>query len=330
MNQNISPLVSIIIPTYNRASLLPICVQSCLDQTFRNLEIVVVDDGSTDNTAEVTAHFIEKDPRLIYLKKENGGLASALNYGFKVAKGNYLTWTSDDNFYTADAISTMLMHLERTNYSMVYCDFYKFKKTDSNVLREIKCPEIAVLNRDNCIGPCFLYSRQVMETIGEYDPETFLAEDYDYWIRVSKQFSINHLRKLLYYYMEHDESLSLKSRRNYEVQLVSILVKLKNNLMDIKGAANQFVELLHRKKMTADPSLSSMKSPFYKVIAQNKMASLWRKTWVPNKVLKMVIKGRYYKRIISILSDYKLHKTSFIDTILAIKDVFERNNPSQL
>ncbi|MHA1427543.1 MAG: glycosyltransferase family 2 protein, partial [Candidatus Helarchaeota archaeon] len=83
MNNKTKPLVSIIIPTFNRAPLLINCIQNCLNQTYQNIELIVVDDGSTDSTAQVVSEFQKKDPRVIYLKKINEGLPHALNFGLK-------------------------------------------------------------------------------------------------------------------------------------------------------------------------------------------------------------------------------------------------------
>ncbi|HAO28647.1 MAG TPA: glycosyltransferase family 2 protein, partial [Chryseobacterium indologenes] len=81
------PTISIIVPCYNQAIYLDECLQSVLDQTYGNWECIIVDDGSPDNTKEVTEKWIEKDNRFIYLHKENGGLSSARNAGIEAAKG---------------------------------------------------------------------------------------------------------------------------------------------------------------------------------------------------------------------------------------------------
>ena len=322
MNQINHPLVSIIIPTYNRANLLPTCIRSCIDQTYQNIEVIVVDDGSTDNTADVIRDFTIKDSRIIYLKKENGGLSSALNYGFKFAKGCYLTWTSDDNYYAENAISDMLMFMRRETCSLVYCDYYRFQKNYPKHLQEIKCSDLEALVQDNCIGPCFLYSRNVMDVIGLYDSETNLAEDYDFWLRISKKFSICHLKKTLYYYMEHESSLSSQFNKTLEIQLVTILVKFKNDILNPQKTIDLFIDLLLKKITTRKTKSLNPKLLFFDLISLKTISFLWNNSWIPNKILKSLIKYKYCKKILVILRAYKTKELNFSETKIAIKNIF--------
>ena len=96
---------SIVLPVFNGDRYLQQALESCLQQTHRNLEILVVDDGSTDGTADIIAEQAARDPRIISIQNDqNLGLPSALNIGFARAKGEFLTWTSHDNFYESNAI----------------------------------------------------------------------------------------------------------------------------------------------------------------------------------------------------------------------------------
>ena len=113
------PLVSIVIPTYNRAHVLAYAVRSVLDQTYTNLELIIVDDNSPDNTRAVVDSF--KDERIRYVKNEpNLKLPRTLNKGFSLAKGSFLTWTSDDNLYANNAIEKMVATLQAGNCGFVY------------------------------------------------------------------------------------------------------------------------------------------------------------------------------------------------------------------
>ena len=92
------PKVSIIIPTYNRANLLPRAINSVLNQTFKDFELIIVDDGSTDNTRKVVKEFEEKDSRIKYIWQENfGGPAKPTNTGLKISKGKYIAFLDSDN-----------------------------------------------------------------------------------------------------------------------------------------------------------------------------------------------------------------------------------------
>ena len=128
-----SPLVSIIVPVYNGENYLSQCLNSLVTQEFNNIEVLVINDGSTDETKRVVDNF-SFFRNLRYYEKENGGTGSALNYGHKLAKGKYITWCSHDNVYFPNFISTLvncLVELEKQNapVELVYSDFLKKQKT---------------------------------------------------------------------------------------------------------------------------------------------------------------------------------------------------------
>ncbi len=100
-----NPLVSIIIPTYNYAGYLPGAIQSCLDQSYKSLEIIVVDDGSTDNTKEIAEHY---GKNILYIHQENSGVSSARNRGLEVAKGDFIAFLDADDYLTENAIEIRL------------------------------------------------------------------------------------------------------------------------------------------------------------------------------------------------------------------------------
>lgn len=237
--------VSIVLPTYNGARYIRQSIDSCLTQTYKNIELIIVDDGSTDETPEIIKSY--EDKRIKYLRhKKNKGLPSALNRGFARASGKYLTWTSDDNYYAEEAIEKMLNFLIEEDCLFVYCDFYTFEDDNPFEKKYIKMPSIVNFKHENCVGACFLYSKQIKETIGNYDPTAILVEDYDYWIRVSKQFPMYHLSEPLYFYRIHNKSLY--SSHYYEVQISKLLTRLKYDIMDINQITLLFVNLYAKKK----------------------------------------------------------------------------------
>ncbi len=110
VNQERNPTVSIIIPTYNYALFLPTTIQSCLDQTYRPIEIIVVDDGSTDHTKNVIDKFHDS---IIYVFQENKGVSAARNRGLEVASGHYIVFLDSDDYLTNGSIETRVRILEK-------------------------------------------------------------------------------------------------------------------------------------------------------------------------------------------------------------------------
>lgn len=213
--------VSIVLPVYNGAEHVGESIGSILEQSYQNIELIVVDDCSTDDTPKVIKTFMEQDARVKYIRNEiNQKLPESLNIGFAQAKGEYYTWTSDDNRYRSNAIAEMVAYMEQdAQTGMVYCDYTIIdeagKEKRENILED---PERLIWT--NAVGACFLYRREVAEKVGRYDKGMFLAEDYDYWLRISQVSKLTHLNKNLYYYRQHGKSLTATRKEQIRHQTV--------------------------------------------------------------------------------------------------------------
>lgn len=222
-----SKRVSIVLPTYNGENFLRKSIESCLSQTYKNIELIVINDCSTDRTEEIILSF--NDSRIIYHKNEfNQKLPRSLNIGFDLAKGDYLTWTSDDNYYQEDAIEKLVNELEEFQVDLAYASYWTIDEENKITGERIVGEEKDIL-LDNVVKACFLYKREVLEKIGGYNPDLFLVEDYDYWIRiVLNRFKIRKINEKLYYYRFHEGSLTETRRKQISealYQLLSIRVK---------------------------------------------------------------------------------------------------------
>lgn len=124
------PLVSIIIPVYNVENYLRECVDSALNQTYKNLEIILVDDGSTDSSGKICDEYIEKDERISVIHKTNGGLSDARNTGFKQSSGKYVYFLDSDDYIAENTIETLVLIAEKDNSDIVFFDAVSFADTD--------------------------------------------------------------------------------------------------------------------------------------------------------------------------------------------------------
>jgi len=242
-----TPLVSIVLPTYKRAGVLAHAIRSVLAQSYTKFELIVVDDNSPDETAAVVASF--EDPRIRYVRNDpNLKLPRALNRGFSLAKGGLLTWTSDDNLYAPTAIQRMVETLDAGDADFVYADYWLFSAQDADGrpldARRDHLPDELQLARGNHIGACFMYTRRLYESVGDYDPELFLVEDYDYFIRAARQFRFRHVPEALYYFRRDDNTLYLS--RFCEVKASDVLVRFKNGFIDEGGVVEAMLDLLMR------------------------------------------------------------------------------------
>jgi len=148
------------------------------------------------------------DPRVRYVRLgQNLKLPRALNVGFALSRGDYLTWTSDDNQYEPEAIGCMVGFLRGApDCDFVYCDYWIDHDDGTTSLRRVDEPKELW---ERCrVGACFLYTRRVYECTGDYDPNLFLVEDYDYWLRVHRHFRMVPLHRPLYRFLYHSSSLT--------------------------------------------------------------------------------------------------------------------------
>jgi len=215
------PLVSVVLPTFNRAALLEGAIRNVLDQDYENLELIVVNDGSSDGTSELLEKLTRElgDPRLRVIEKANAGLPRALNTGFDAARGDYWTWTSDDNAFRAGAITAMVRELELDPGAiMVFADF-QVVAPDGKPGSIVNTGPVEELPRRNVIGACFMYRAAMAREVGGYDPRAELAEDYDYWVRLASKGRFTHLARVLYDYGDGPDSLT--RRRALEVSVAA-------------------------------------------------------------------------------------------------------------
>lgn len=210
----LQPLVSIVLPTYNGSRYLREAIESCLAQTYQHWELIIVDDCSTDSTPGIIAEYTAKDRRIRSIRHEqNRKLPQALNTGHEAARGDYLTWTSDDNRFLPAAIEEMTRFLnEHPSVGVVYTDSVLIDDT-GRYMRDFPALPPSQLAYVDAVGACFLYRRGVYETLGGYDTELFLGEDYEYWLRAYRQFELAPLHRVLYEYRWHNESLTKKESR---------------------------------------------------------------------------------------------------------------------
>jgi len=193
-------LVSVVLPTFNRAHLIEAAVRNVLAQDYPNLELIVVNDGSTDATAEVLGRLERElaDPRLRVITKENSRVPRALNSGFEQARGEYLTWTSDDNAYRPRAISAMVRELEHDPEAVLVFADMQIIGVDAKPGEVILTGPVEDLTWRNVVGGCFLYRREAAQKVGAYDPSMELVEDYDYWVRLARVGKLVRLPRVLY------------------------------------------------------------------------------------------------------------------------------------
>ncbi len=244
----LQPAISIVLPTYNGSKYIRTSIESCLNQTFTDFELIIVNDCSTDNTASIIEEYAAKDSRIIIIHNAfNKKLPLSLNTGFDIAKGKYHTWTSDDNYFAPNALETLFNILEQENsIDFIYTDY-----TIINDAGEIAGKRtFGDINKNftNFQGSsaCFLYKAEVYKANNGFNPSAFLIEDYDFFVRAFLQFKVCYINRYdLYYYREHAASLT-SAHSDAVNDIAKIMVERQMNKLAQKLSQNQLA-LLYRK-----------------------------------------------------------------------------------
>ncbi len=217
--------VSVILPVYNGGAFLAGSIESVLAQTYADFELIIVNDGSTDDSSAIFEAYARQDARIRLAHQENQKLPRALSNGFKLARGEFLTWTSADNLMAPDFLESLVAELVRhPETGMVYANIELIDGDGAPILDNKWYPQpdspqtvllpdcMLALNTHprNYIGAAFLYRTAVAQALEEYSDIRFTMEDVDYWMRVNEVFNLRHVsfRRPIYQYRFHADSLT--------------------------------------------------------------------------------------------------------------------------
>ena len=202
-------MVTIVTPAYNQAGFLPETIESVLAQTSPDIEYIVINDGSTDHTADVMAQYAG---RLEAISQTNRGQAQTLNEGWARARGKYLAYLSSDDTLRPEAIAKLVAVLERDeNIVCVFPDADLIDESSAvarrNVCRPFDLAQL-VVEQECYIGPGALFRRSAFEKVGGWRPDLRLAPDREFWMRLARFGEFHFLRESLSGYRIHPRSIS--------------------------------------------------------------------------------------------------------------------------
>lgn len=194
------PSVSVVIPTYNRAGHIGRAIQSVLAQTFEDFEVLIVDDGSTDNSEEIIHGF--NDGRILYLRREsNGGAAAARNTGIQAARGEFIAFLDSDDEWLPDKLQKLVAKFSSAERStaLVYSDVV-FRDVKTETVLKNRNPKYEgyvheLLLQDDFIGTCSstMVRTDAVKRVGGFDVSLPSRQDWDLWIRIARQYPIGYV-----------------------------------------------------------------------------------------------------------------------------------------
>jgi glycosyltransferase involved in cell wall biosynthesis len=208
-------LVSVVIPCYNQANFLEEAVESVLCQNYQHFELIVVDDGSQDDTAEVATEFSAKDPRVRLISQENRGLAGARNRGLAESRGEYVVFLDSDDRLFGEALEVGVGELASHPGCAFVSGHYRPISAEGDpyaVPRQATIDEdhYLALLRDNYISmpASVMYRRWVFEEVGDFDGSVDAAADWDLYLRVARRFPIYHHGEVVADYRWHGSNMT--------------------------------------------------------------------------------------------------------------------------
>ena len=224
MQRKVKKMVSVIVPVFNAEKKVEKCIESILNQTYQDIELILIDDGSLDESAEICRKYEQKDSRVRFFYQQNCGVSAARNRGVSIAKGEYIQFVDSDDYISPYMSEKLVASIERTNADIVICGFTEvFEHSDEERLPDIQ--GLVLLEKLNQVypeifekfllnSPCNkLYRKdKIIELFSE---DISLGEDLIFNLHnLKKMETIFFLRESLYYYIINSGSLNRKYRRD--------------------------------------------------------------------------------------------------------------------
>lgn len=202
--------ISCIIPTYNQVQYISDCIQSVVHQTYPNVEIIIINDGSQDGTREYLDNIALLYNNIQVIHNEtNIGLPKTLNVGLQHCHGDYITWISSDCIYALGAFEVMAQSLDdHPTIGLVSTMFRIFGSRNEDVIIKDRIYTWKDMKVGNFVGCCFLFRKECVQNVGEFDPDMLCVEDWDYWMRISLKYPLMKIPGIFAHWRDHSSNLS--------------------------------------------------------------------------------------------------------------------------
>jgi glycosyltransferase involved in cell wall biosynthesis len=228
--------VSVIIPCYKQAGFLTDAIESVLGQTHPHIEVIVVDDGSPDDTSDVASRY----PRVRCIRQENQGLSAARNTGIRESEGEFLVFLDADDRLTPKALESGVQHLRQCPSAAFVAGKHRNISIDGSPRPTVQKPHIdkdhyVELLRANCIGiacpATVMYRRAVFDDVHGFDTTVNAASDYDLYLRIARKFAISFHTDIVAEYRQHGNSMS----NNHLLMSNHVAKVLQSQLKEVSG-----------------------------------------------------------------------------------------------
>ena len=230
------PLVTVYTINHNYGRYLEQSINSVLNQSYKNIELIIIDDGSNDNSRDILKKFINNKKIKIYYQKKIG-LIKSINKAIKVSSGKYIIRLDSDDYFDKDAIKLLLVNSIKNNSSIVFPDYYTVDE-DGNILERFRRHNFqknVTLFNQPAHGACTMYKKNIFQEVGGYSKKYDCQDGVYMWFKVINKYKISNINKPLFYYRQHKSSLTQKKNLIWKTKARiyenSNFIKSKNNLL---------------------------------------------------------------------------------------------------
>jgi glycosyltransferase involved in cell wall biosynthesis len=259
-----APTVSIVMPAFNAAEFLDDAICSILDQTFRDFEFIVIDDGSTDDTARILEKYAKVDNRVKVFRQTNEGMIPALNRGCRLARGQFIARMDADDISLPHRIERQVEFLERHPEIGIVGTWASRMDENGSIIGEwCLSPHPKMLRWTQFFGVCVIHPtvlmrREILEKLSFYRPDAVHAEDRDLWLRASVITEFSNLPEILLKYRVWTKSTSRRLRQEYRETQTQLLASFVSDFLSsdvsfeaVAGLQGIRLDTLNRIRLTA-------------------------------------------------------------------------------
>lgn len=302
------PKVSIIVPVYNVEKYIEKCLESLVNQTLEDIEIIVVNDGSKDNSKEIVEKYLEKYPKkMVYLEKENGGLSDARNFAIPYAKGEYVAFLDSDDYVELNIYEDMYKIAKNEDSDMVECDFiWEYPDKSKIDIGEIYHGKHEMLEKIRVVAWNKLIKKSILDETKVIFPKGYRYEDIEFTYKLIPYLEkVSFLKKACIHYIQRDNSIS-NTQNERTKEILEVFDNVINYYKDKGLYEEYFTELEYTyARVLLCSSLKRMCKIKDKQIRNRLLNLTWEKlnnnfpNWKKNRILKdnNSLKGLYMKSV---------------------------------
>ena len=212
--------ISVIVPVYNVEKYIRKCLESLVKQTLKEIEIIIVDDGSTDNSVQIINEYMQNNENIKYYKKENGGLSDARNYGMQFATGKYIAFLDSDDYIDVTTYEKMYEKAKKEDSDIVECNFYwNYGRKNKKDIGEIYDNRKQMIEKDRVVAWNKLYKKELLEKTKLKFPKGLRYEDVEFFYKLVPNIqTVSFVKEPLIYYVQRKKSIiNIQNEKNADI-----------------------------------------------------------------------------------------------------------------